>query len=119
MARRLRLGDVYGIEMAIDSIRVLSLILAAWTLVTAAGHALPPASSAAAMVVGVAAATGVFASLAVHELGLPIAAGSSVPARAPAIALLPSSVGAVNLAGVITKEPGVTTARSHRGALET
>jgi Zn-dependent protease len=82
MARRLRLANAFGIEMAIDSTWVLSLILAAWTLVTVAGHALPSASSAAVTVVGVAAAIGVFASLAVHELahGL-LARTCGVPVR--------------------------------------
>ena len=54
--------------MAIDSSWVLSLILAAWTLVTVAGHQLRSAAPAAVTLVGVAAAIGVFASLAVHEL---------------------------------------------------
>jgi Zn-dependent protease len=82
MARRLRLGNAFGIEMAIDSGWVLSLILAAWTLVAITGHRLPNTSSAAVTVVGVLAAIGVFASLAVHEIahGL-LARACGVPVR--------------------------------------
>jgi len=68
MGRRVRLGSAFGIEIAVDSSWVFALILATWTLVTVAGHALPTASSAIATLVGAGAAIGVFASLAVHEI---------------------------------------------------
>ena len=68
MGRSVRLGNAFGVEIAIDSSWVFALILATWTLVTVAGHALPTASSAVVTLVGAGAAIGVFASLAVHEI---------------------------------------------------
>ena len=68
MGRRVRLGNAFGIEIAVDSSWVFALILATWTLVTLADHALPEASSSTVTLVGAGAAIGVFASLAVHEI---------------------------------------------------
>lgn len=85
--------------MATDSSWVLSLILAASTLVAVAGHTLPSAWSAAVALMGVAAAIGVFASLAVQELV------HGLTARACG-------------ERVFTRQRGVTTARWHQGALE-
>jgi Zn-dependent protease len=68
MGRRVRLGRAFGVEIAVDSSWVFALILAAWTLVAVADHALPTASAAVVTLVGAFAAIGVFASLAVHEI---------------------------------------------------
>jgi hypothetical protein len=82
MTRRWRLGNAFVSEKAVDPTRVFALTLAAWTLVLVSSLGLPFPSSAAGAVVRVAAAIGVFASLAVLN------------------------------------HRRVTTARSHRGALE-
>ena len=74
MSRGVRLGNAFGVEIAVDSSWVFALILAAWTLVTVAGHALPNASARAVTLVGAGAAIGVFASLAVHEIAHALAA---------------------------------------------
>jgi Zn-dependent protease len=74
MGRSVRLGRAFGVEIAVDSSWVLALILAAWTLVTLAGHSLPTASAAVVTLVGAFAAIGVFASLAVHEIAHGLAA---------------------------------------------
>jgi hypothetical protein len=101
--------------MAIDPTPFLAPILAAWTLVTVAGHPLPSASSAAVTVMGVAAASGVFASLAVHAraqgLPSPRACGVQVE-RAPSS--LRSVANAAALAPLVN-----AFARWHQGALDT
>ena len=100
MALRLRLGNAFVIEMALDSTWGRSLILAACTLVSLACRAHPFASCAAVTFVGVAAAIGVFASLAVDERAHEVVAG----ARA--------------CAGLVPERRPATTGRSRRGALE-
>jgi hypothetical protein len=113
MARRLRLGNAFGIEMVSDSSWVLSLILPASVLVAVGVHPLPFPSSAALALLDVAAAIGVFASLAVHELAhglsgwMLVVGGGGV---ALALASRSERVAGSTWSG--------TTARRHQGVLE-
>lgn len=82
MGRRLRIGNVLGVEVAVDWSWVFTLVLAASTLVTLGSRALPALHPALSTLLGGAAAIGLFASLVLHEIAHGLAARAcGVPVR--------------------------------------
>jgi Zn-dependent protease len=65
---------VFGVEVVIDWSWVFTFVLAAWTLVTIAERALPSSPPGVLTLLSAAAAIGLFASLAVHEVAHGLAA---------------------------------------------
>jgi Zn-dependent protease len=82
MDRRVGLGRAFGVEISVDWTWIFAFVLTAWTIITVGTHALPDLHPAALTFASVAAATGLFASLAVHELAHGLAARAwGVPVR--------------------------------------
>jgi Zn-dependent protease len=68
MDRRLEVGRVFGVEVAVDWSWVVTFVLAAWTLVRQNRQLLPDLDPVLLAFTGAASATGLFASLGAHEL---------------------------------------------------
>lgn len=84
MCRRVRPGRVAGAEVAAEWSWVFTFVRAAWalTLITVGGGLLPALSTAMVTLLSVAAAIGLFASLALHEVAPGLAARAcGVPVR--------------------------------------
>lgn len=74
MGRRLRIGHVLGVDVAVDWSWVFTFVLAAWTLVSVGGRVMPGLHPALLTLLGGAAAIGLFASLVLHEIAHGLAA---------------------------------------------
>jgi Zn-dependent protease/CBS domain-containing protein len=82
MGRRLRLGSLYGVDVAIDWSWIVTFVLAAWTIVSVTSAAMPFATPGALTLVATLATTTLFGSLAFHELvHAAVARASGVPVR--------------------------------------
>jgi len=68
MTRRVRLGHVAGVEVAVDWSWVFTFALAAWTLFSVADRLFVARHPSDLLVLSAAAAIGLFASLVVHEV---------------------------------------------------
>lgn len=82
MGRRVRLGHVLGVEIAVDWTWIFTFVLAASTLVTLGARMLPTLATGVLTLLSGVAAIGLFASLVVHEVahGL-VARACGVPVR--------------------------------------
>src|SRR5688500_3306858 len=74
MGRRLRIGHVLGVDVAVDWSWVFTFVLAAWALVSVGGRVLPGLHPTLVTLLGGAAAIGLFASLVLHEIAHGLAA---------------------------------------------
>lgn len=74
MGRRLRIGRVFGVEVAVDWSCVFTFVLATWTLVAVGERLLPSLHMGLLALLGAAAASGLFASLVLHEVSHGLAA---------------------------------------------
>jgi Zn-dependent protease len=74
MSRRVHLGHVFGVAITIDWSWIFTFVLAGWTLVTVGERMLPALRPGTLTLLSGAAAIGLFASLAVHEVAHGLAA---------------------------------------------
>jgi Zn-dependent protease/predicted transcriptional regulator len=82
MGRRVRLGHVLGVDIAVDWTWVFTFVLAASTLLTVGERMLPTLPTGALTLLSGAAAIGLFASLVVHEIAHALVARAcGVPVR--------------------------------------
>lgn len=89
MGRRLRVGKILGVEVALDWSWIVTFVLAAWTLVSAGARVLPSLGPFRLAILGAASAAGLFASLVVHELAHGLASRAcGVPVRRVTLFLL-------------------------------
>src|SRR5688572_27829773 len=89
MGRRLRLGRILGVEVAPDWSWIVTFVLAAWTLVSLGARVMPHLGPLPLALVAVASATGLLASLVVHEIARGLAARAcGVPVRRVTLFLL-------------------------------
>ena len=89
MGRRLRLGKIFGVEVALDWSWIVTFVLAAWTLVSVGARVMPHLGPLPLALLAAASAAGLFASLVVHEIarGL-VARACGVPVRRITLFLL-------------------------------
>lgn len=89
MGRRVRLGTLFGVEVALDWSWIATFVLAAWTLVVLFARVLPGVGVPTLIVAGTASAAGLFVSLVLHEIvhGL-VARARGVPVRRITLFLL-------------------------------
>jgi Zn-dependent protease len=91
MGRRLRLGRILGVEVALDWSWIVTFVLAAWTLVSIGARVMPHLGPLPLAMLGAASAVGLFASLLVHEIARGLVARSfGVPVRRVTLFLLGS-----------------------------
>ncbi|MDB4935710.1 MAG: peptidase [Labilithrix sp.] len=82
MSRRVRIGQLFGVAIVIDWSWIFTFVLAAWTLMTVSERVLPALRPGALILLSAAAAIGLFASLALHEIAHGLAARAcGVPVR--------------------------------------
>ena len=68
MGRRLRLGRIFGVHVAVDWSWIVTFVLAAWTLVSLGARVMPHLGPLPLALLGAASAGGLFLSLAFHEI---------------------------------------------------
>lgn len=91
MVRRLRLGRILGVEVALDWSWIVTFVLAAWTLVSIGARVMPHLGPLPLAMLGAASALGLFASLLLHEIARGLAARAcGVPVRRVTLFLLGS-----------------------------
>lgn len=89
MGRRVRVGRILGVEVALDWSWIVTFVLAAWTLVSVGARVMPHLGPLPLALVGIASAMGLFASLVAHEIARGLAARAcGVPVRRVTLFLL-------------------------------